>query len=164
VSISDVVAIVSTCIAGFALVWSWQVGRQTATTTREANDLARQQLVLQDRLAKIEQSREHAQLIQALQAMLRCSLERTDRGGWRLVVTNTGRGTAHNVAITIDDKPVLEHPAVPQGQDEATVIGPNSEISYIMALHMSCHPPFKLAATWDDESGVQGRYATTLTF
>jgi len=44
------------------------------------------------------------------------------------------------------------------------MIGPESEISYCMAVSNSCHPPFELEATWDDDSGQQGRYGTTLTF
>ncbi len=161
-SVSDIVAIVSVCIAGLALLWSWHVGRQAAKATRETNDLAKRQLALQDRLAKIEQSREHAKLIQSLKAVLRASLERTDRGGWRLVVANTGQGTARNVTITLDGEPLLEHRAVPRGEKEAKLIGPESAISYHIALHSSCRPPFALAGTWDDDSGQRGHYETTL--
>jgi len=161
---SEAIAIVSACIAGLALVQSWRAGREASKATREANDLIKRQVVLQDRLTQIEQSREHAKLMQSLQAVLRAELRKTDRSSWRLFVANTGQGTARNVAITLDGKPLLEHDAVPRGEQETKMIGPESEISYCMAICSGCCPPFDLEATWDDDSGQQGRYGTTLTF
>jgi len=112
---SEAIAIVSVCIAGLALVQSWRAGREASKATREANDLIKRQVVLQDRLTQIEQSREHAKLMQSLQAVIRAELRKTDRSSWRLFVANTGQGTARNVAITLDGKPLLEHDAVPRG-------------------------------------------------
>jgi len=161
---SDAMAIASICIAGLALVQSWLAGRKASKATREANDLIKQQVALQDRLTQIEQSREHAKLIQSLQAVIRAVLRKTDRGSWRLFVLNTGQGTARNVTITLDGKPLLEHDAVPRGEQEAKTIGPESDVSYCMAISSGCHPPFEFEATWDDNSGQQGRYGTTLMF
>ncbi len=48
-------------------------------------------------------------------------------------------------------------------QQEITLIGPNSEISYIAAIALDCSPPFKFKATWEDDSGEPGEYETTLT-
>ena len=161
---SDAIAIVSVCIAGPALMQSWRATREALKATREANELMKQQVVLQDRLTQIEQSREHAKLMQSLQAVIRAVLRKTDRSSWRLFVVNTGQGTARNVTITLDGKPLLEHEAVPRGEQEAKIIGPESEVSYCMAITMGRHPPFEFQATWDDDSGQQGRYGTTLTF
>ena len=105
---SEVIAVASACIAGLALVQSWLAGRKASKATAEANDLIKQQVALQDRLTQIEQSREHAKLMQSLQAVIRAVLRKTDRGNWRLFVTNTGQGTARNVTITLDGKPLLE--------------------------------------------------------
>ena len=163
-STSDVVAVASACIAGLALVHSWLAGRKASKATAEANDLIKQQVALQDRLTHIEQSREHAKLMQSLQAVIRAVLTKTDRSSWRLFVTNTGQGTARNVTITMDGNPLLEHEAIPRGEQEAKTIGPESEISYCMAICIGRTPPFELEATWDDDSGQQGRYGTTLTF
>ena len=154
---SDIIASGSVLVAGLALWQSWK-------TTREANDLLKEQVALQDRLTQIEQSREHAKLMQSLQALLRAVVCKTDRGSWRLVMMNTGQGTARNVTITLDGKPLLQHDAIPRGEQEAKLIGPESEVSYCMAICSGCHPPFELEATWDDDSGQQGRYGTTLTF
>lgn len=163
-STTDVIAILSICVAGLALIQSWRAGREASKATREANDLIKQQVALQERLTLIEQSREHAKLINSLQAVLRAKLCKTGGNNWRLFVINTGQGTARNVTITLDGKPLLEHPAVPHGEQETKLIGPESEISYCMAVSFGCTPPFELAATWDDDSGQQGRYSTTLTF
>ena len=162
--VSNAIAVASACIAGLALVQSWRATRQATKATREANDMIKQQVALQDRLTQIEQSREQARLIQSLQASIRAELRKTDRGSWRLFVLNTGQGPARNVTITLDGKPLLEHDAVPRGEQEAKTIGPESGSSYCMAIDSGCHPPFQFEATWDDESGQQGEYSTTLTF
>ena len=140
---ADVIAAVSVLIAGVALVQSWLTGRK--------------QVLLQDRLTQIEQSREHARLMQLLQATIRAELCETDRGSWRLFVFNTGQGTARNIVIKLDDEPLLE--------PEVKIIGPESKISYYMPITIDeYYPPFEFEATWDDDSGQQGRYGTTLTF
>jgi len=153
---SDLTAIVSVCIAGLALV-------QSRRATREANELMKQQVALQDRLTQIEHSREHAKLMQALRAIIRAELRNTDRGNWRLFVTNSGKGAARNVTILLGGKPLLEHPAIPRDEEEVKLIGPESDISYCMVVNSSCQPPFEFSVTWDDESGEQGQYTTTLT-
>ena len=161
---SEIIAVASVCVAWLALVQSWRASRKAAKATAEANDLIKQQVALQDRLTQIEQSREHAKLMQSLQAVIRAVLTKTDRSSWRLFVTNTGQGTARNVTITLDGKPLLEHDAIPRGEQQAKTIGPESEISYCMAICRGSSPPFELEATWDDDSGQQGSYGTTLTF
>lgn len=163
-STSEAIAVASACIAGFALVQSWLTGRKASKATAEANRLIKQQVMLQKRLTQIEQSREHAKMMQSLRAVIRAELRKTDRNSWRLFVENTGQGTARNVTITLDGKPLFEHDAAPRGEEEAKMIGPESEISYCMAVSFSCSPPFEFEATWDDDSGQQGRYGTTLTF
>jgi len=131
---------------------------------RDANELMKQLVALHERLTQIEQSREQARVMQSLQAVLRAELRKSPGGTWRLFVVNTGQGTARNVTITLGGKPLLEHDAVPRGEEEIKTIGPESEISYVMGLTSDCRPPFEFEATWDDDSGQQGRYATTLTF
>ena len=127
-STSEVIAVASACIAGFALVQSWLAGRKASKATAEANDLIKQQVALQDRLTQIEQSREHAKLMQSPQAVIRAVLRKTDRGSWRLFVLNTGQGTARNVAIMLDGKPQLEHQAIPRGEQKARTIGRESDV------------------------------------
>lgn len=168
---SDLIALGATLVAVVGLVQGWRAGRKADKATREANDLTKQHndlvkqnLAVQERLAQIEQSREHDRLMQALQAVLTAELRQTDRGGHRLFIANAGQGTARNLAITLDGKPLAEHPATSGNKDGSRIIGPGAEASYYMSLNRSCHPPFELDAMWDDDSGQQGRFSTTLTF
>ena len=156
-SSSDIIALIAVAIAALALFNNWRTGRQT-------NDLFKRQVDLQDRLTQIEQSREYARIMQSRKAELQAELRSVDRGSYRLFIKNTGQGMARNVKVILDGKPVLEHPAIPQGEQVARLIGPGSEISYLMAISFDCHPPFELSITWDDESGETGKYSTSLTF
>jgi len=161
---TDIIAIASACVAALALAQGWRASRKADKAMREANDLAKQNLAVQERLAQIEQAREQARLMQAFQAVLTAELRQTDRGGHRLFIANAGQGTARNLAITLDGKPLAEHPATSGNKDGSRIIGPGAEASYYMSLNRSCHPPFDLEATWDDDSGRQGSFSTTLTF
>lgn len=163
-TLSDLTALGALLVATLAFLHSWRVGRKADQAMREANDVAKQNLAVQERLAQIEQSRENDRLMQALQAVLTAELRQTDRGGHRLFIANTGQGTARNLAITLNGKPLAEHPATSGNKDEITLIGPRSEVSCVLGLTRGCRPPFEFEATWDDDSGRQGRFSTTLTF
>jgi hypothetical protein len=166
---SDVIAIVSVCIAGLALGWSIWAGRKASVATAKANELHKQQNVLheqhvaiQKHLVQIEEWRDGEKQIQSLKAIIRAELGTTDSGHDRLFVLNKGQGTARNVKITLDGEPLLEHEAIPDGEEEAKTIGPESEVSYCVIISMDCVPSFEFEATWDDDSGQQGQYCTTL--
>lgn len=161
---SDIIAIVAVCIAGLALLQGWFTNRKAARASRESNDLIKKQVAIQERLTQIEQSREHAKKIQSLRAKVCAVVRESDRGSWKLVVTNTGQSTARNVIIKLDDKPLMEHDALPNNVTEIKSIGPMSDISFFLCFTRNCHPPFELEVTWDDDSGQQGRYGTTLTY
>jgi len=161
---SDIIAIGSVLIAGLALLQSWRASRDAANATRENNALMKKQVAIQDRLTQIEQSREQAKIIQSLKADLRAEIRQVKQSTWRLFVTNGGRGTARNVRVMLDGKPLLEHDVIPGGQEEVKIIGPKSEISCCMAMSYSCSPPFDFDVTWEDDTGQQGLYRTTLTF
>lgn len=160
---SDILALVAAIIAGIALLRSWWAGREAANATREANDLSKQQVALQERITSIEESREQARVREALKANLRAELRRTGQNSWRLFIQNTGSSPARNVTITLDGQPILEHEIIPRGEQETKLIGPQSEVSFLTAVTMDCDPPFEFEVTWDDDSGEQGLFATTLT-
>lgn len=149
-NISDAIAIGSVCVAVLSLAAAVYFGVKN--------------IRLQQRLLELEQEREKAKYVQSLQAQIRAGLRETGPSSWRLVVANTGRGTARNVRARLDGVPLLEHDAIPGGEQEVMTIGPDSEISYCMAITRACRPPFEFDVTWDDDSGQQGRYGTTLTF
>jgi len=156
VSPSAVIALIAVVIAALALYNSWRTGKQS-------NDIQR-------RLVQIEQTRDHDRAIQSLKAALRPKLHSTQNinrrsKDYQLVIENSGQGTARNVKAFLDGKPLLEHPALPGGMQEVSLIGSGSGISYPLFIAMGGpRPPFEFMVTWDDDSGEPGRYSTTLTF
>ena len=170
-TVSDIIASVSVLIAGLALWRSWRAGRAASKATRDANEL-------QERMVALEEAREKDRLTAKGTAILTAKIiaeqiaqRRSGRIDRHLLrVENTGAATAREVTILLDGKPVMEHPAVSSpavqhvNTEEIRVVGPGSHFHYVLALHQNLCPPFEFEATWDDDSGQQGRYATTLTF
>lgn len=121
---------------------------------------------LQARLVEIEEARDQSLAQQARRARLRAEI--TSRPGVRspnyyLEIINDGEAVAGNVIARLEDKPIMEHPAIPGFQSEITEIGPRSTARYILSITMTRTPPWRLSLTWDDESGSPGSYQTTLT-
>lgn len=148
-SISDAVAIGSVCVAVLSLAAAVYFGIKNGR--------------LQQRLVELEQEREKAKYVQSLQAVLRAEFRNARHVSSRLVISNSGKGTARSVKVLLDGVPLLEHDVIPKGVEKVDIIGPESEISYAIAIDRACHPPFALEMTWDDDSGQQGKYSTTLT-
>ena len=140
---SLVVAIVALCKSGAA--------------QRVANDAQR-------RLVDIEEHRETDRLAREQRAEPRLELRETSPHGYRLYIINRGQAAARNIDIRIDERPLAEHPSLVEGETVPTVIGPDAEASCALALHMQCTPPFETEIIWDDDSGHQRSYRTTLTF
>lgn len=161
--LAEAIAVASVCVAGLALVHSWLAGRKASRAMREANDLAKQNVAIQERLAQVEQSREHARLTQSRQAALRPELRPTERGGQRLFIANTGQAEARNVTVKLDGAAVLEHPAVSSSEPEKKLVGAGAEVSYLLATSRGKPPPSEFEATWEDDSGERGYYRTPLS-
>lgn len=158
-------AIISAAIAIMALVQSRRAGREATKAGREANDLIKQQVAFQERLTQIEQSREHARLKQELQANLRADIRKPQgKNAYKLSIRNTGKGTARNISITLDGKPLSKHEDVLDCGEQIAILGPESQISFLMVSTFDSPTNYALEATWDDDSGQQGKYSTTLTY
>jgi len=59
---------------------------------------------------------------------------------------------------------LTEHPAAVRGDEVPTCVGPNSEVSCVLAITMGCAPPFEIEIKWEDDSGMNRIYHGTLTF
>lgn len=127
---------------------------------------------LQARIVALEEAREKDRLAEKKKANLTAKITKeelrrssTSRIYWQyhLVVENKGLSEARDIEIILAGKPILEHPAIPQGTDEITRVGPNSSIQYLLAPSMGNYPPFDIEITWEDDSGEVGEYSTTLT-
>lgn len=160
---SDIFAAASVVIAGFSCWQSWKASKGADRARSDGMRLLEKQVEFQSRLVAIEQGREQSELLQSRQAVIRAELRRTTRGNYRLVLINTGSAAATDVQVQLDGVPLTEHPAA-CGEEVAKLIGPGSEASCLMAIHNDCHPPFDLAVTWKDGSGINGEYQTTITW
>ena len=124
----------------------------------------RRERSIQGRLLAIEEERREHQRTEAKRARLRSYMQKsTQPGTYHIVIRNEGEAVARNLQVILDDKPILEHPAIPHGVAEPRRIGPKSEIKYLAAIDGDCSPPFDLLVRWKDESGEDGEYETTLT-
>jgi len=108
--------------------------------------------------------REQDRRLSAQRASLRPELRKTNRDSYRLYLVNEGKAEARNVRVMLGGKPLSEHPAAVQGDDMPTRIGPNSEVSCLLAITLGCAPPFEIEVRWDDDSGADHTYRGTLTF
>ena len=118
----------------------------------------------QRRLVAIEEDREKERQLASRQACLRPELRKTGRHSYRLYIVNTGRAEARNVRVKLDGKPLAMHCAYVQGDEVPTHIGPDSEVSCLLALSLGCSPPFDIEIEWEDDSGLERTYRSTLTF
>jgi len=166
------ISAIAAAVSVGAAIWA---SRKSAKAQETANRL-------QARLAEIEEQREEDRLVQKVKAELRAELLGKDKeiactlsGSqlprllshgmvYTLRISNVGEAPARNVTVTIDGKPVLERPAVPEAAREIRQVGPGSSFGYPLAITRGCHPPFEIDIAWEDDSGVPGQFKTTLTF
>jgi hypothetical protein len=124
---------------------------------KEANEVQR-------RLVGIEEKREIDREGQARKAVLRPSLRKTDKASYRLQIANDGMEEARNVRVLLDGQPSSKHCTAVGGDTIPALIGPNSTVSCLLAVHMQCAPPFDIEISWEDDSGDAGSFKGVLTF
>jgi hypothetical protein len=123
----------------------------------------RRDRTIQIRLLAIEEERHANQRIETKRAKLRAFLQRSGSQDFRLVIRNDGEAGAWDVRATLDGNPLLEHPIILHGQEEVRKIGPKTEAWYIAKVSFECAPPYELSIQWNDESGEDRTYESTLT-
>lgn len=117
----------------------------------------------QERLVEIEEQREKDRQAQRLSAQLRAEL-RKKGNSYRLVIINQGDAEARNVRVMMDGKPLSEHNVAVSNDRLPDVVGANAEVSCLLAITQGNAPPFDIEIKWDDDSGNDKEYRTTLTF
>ena len=119
----------------------------------------------QQRVLTIEEEREADRKRRALKAELQARIVKDERNTDWLEINNRGEAAATEVDVRLDGIPVADHPAVGVQQGELVqLIGPHSNVRYLLVLTMQERPPYEIAITWRDRSGEPGEYRTTLTF
>jgi len=148
---------VSNIIAGLALVVS-AIATVTSWKAQRNANAARQRIV------EIEEEREKERQLSAKQAWLHPELREIRSGLYRLFLVNSGKAEARNVRVKLDGVDLREHCAAVKGDQMPTEIGPNTEVSCLLGISLGCAPPFKIEILWDDDSGKDRKFQTTLTF
>lgn len=126
--------------------------------------LQRKYTALQQRLVEIEEIREQERNKTIKKAQLSACIEEYGRNNHRLFIVNEGNAEARNIHLKMDGETFEKHRAALRGEGEINCIGAHSSATKLLALSMGCAPPFDLEIFWDDDSGEQGNYRTTLTF
>jgi hypothetical protein len=150
----DAASWASVVIAAVSMVVSLIAMFKSNKAQQEAN-------AAQRKLVKIEEDRELERRSGSLEAHLKPSLRKMG-SSYRLYIENSGAAEARNVRISMDGVPLSEHRV--GGDQIPLIIGPSSEASCLLALSLANHPPFNAEIQWDDESGLNHSYRTTLTF
>lgn len=119
--------------------------------------------VTQLRLVEIEERREKDRQTQKNSAQLCAELRKMEKN-YRLVLINQGNAEARNVRVMMDGIPLMKHKATFSNKRLPDMVGAKSEVSCILAISMESAPPFKIEVKWEDDSGNDREYRTTLTF
>jgi len=146
-----------TAIAAIVSIWAILAAR---SANKRSNDT-------QERLVKIEESREQdkkkARLVaQIVNEVVGQKAHQTIKKHL-LQIENKGLAEARDIQLILDEKPVLEHPAIVKDQKEIIQIGPQSHFDYLIVYCSNTPRPEKVEITWMDDSGEPGRYQTSLT-
>jgi hypothetical protein len=78
------------------------------------------------------------------------------------VISNEGEAGAWDVRVILDGKPLLEHPIISIGEKEVRKINRREEVKYIAKVTLACAPPYDISIQWNDESGEDRQYRSTL--
>ncbi len=118
---------------------------------------------IQAQLLKIEEQREAEALQRTQTASLRPALRKVSNTTYRLYLRNVGVSEARNVKVLINGIPLDNHPAAVSGDQLASLIGPNTEVSCLFNV-LHCQPPFGIEIAWEDNSGQLGLFRGTISF
>lgn len=119
---------------------------------------------LQERIVEIEEQRDKRQLSASRQAALRAELRRPTRTSTRLYIVNSGQAEARNIRVEMDGQPLAQHSAAVSNDQMPQYVGPNSEISCLLAVTLGVSPPFDVKITWDDEYDEGRTYSNPVSW
>ena len=123
----------------------------------------RESNVIQKRMVEIEEQRENEKRLDLGQAKLRAEIRKPASSNChRLYVMNEGLAEAKNVQVELDDITLEEHPAY-ASDSIPNFVGPQSEVSCLLAITLNSNPSFDIKIAWDDDISKKRNYHTTLT-
>jgi hypothetical protein len=124
--------------------------------------IARQQNSLQGRLLELENARERDRLKAARSARLSATVE-TDGRETSLLLRNHGSAAARDVRLQLDGRSALQHPLIPGGIEEVTIVGPGASTRYPLAPTFGMGRVVDVQVEWNDDSGEPGTWQSHLT-
>jgi len=140
-----------------------QANVAAARSAAAAEDAAK----YQHRMMEIENQRHEESAIDAKRAILHAKI--TTKPAFRfnrsesdtfLTIVNSGKSTAKNLKVTINQKPMNEYGECATKLPTDATIGPNGHIDFMLIYFLSgeLHPPFNVSLTWDDDSAFPGEW------
>ena len=114
------------------------------------------------RLLMIEWAREKKQKEESHSASLRAYIRR-DGDAVYIIINNKGEAAARDIELTLAGQSLPDHDWI--HGEKPTVIGPHSEASFLAAPDLGTDlSNLLLVARWQDGTGKQREYETTLTW
>ena len=129
-------------------------------------DANRRSNAAQAKLVALEEDRERDRLADRGRALVRAEFFRIVKGPqlqrW-LRFSNTGNATARNVVVTVNGKPIDEDRRLVLGEKRfAATIGAGAHLDVIATAELGVDPNYRVVISWDDDSGVPGRWESDL--
>lgn len=116
---------------------------------------------LQSQIVKIEQAREADRIAKEQKALVVAAAWQVDGFEWIVSLTNTGRAVARNVRVSLDGLPIGDWPN--HNPYPPTILGPTATFEYsLVNPKMNQSYPTVVEVTWEDDSGVAGRFQTAV--
>lgn len=75
-----------------------------------------------------------------------------------LKICNRGESVARAIKITLDGQDLRSHPTYPSNQPVRDMLGPMSEIRYVLAPNLQNPNPSSIQIKWTDDSDEPGLY------
>jgi len=170
----------ATLLAGFL---SWLGARQSARKARKAQDQAnfaaqRSAAAAEDaaraqaRMLDLEQLRQADAALDVKRAKLHAEktsreVHRFDKPAkdWYLTILNSGQSAARALQVLANGRQLGDYREFIDKLPPNASIGANGRLDLMIAFYMQgkLYPPFELTLTWDDDSGIRGQWAGTIT-
>lgn len=133
-------------VSGFALLLayvSWTLSHKT-----------------ERRMVEIEEARDREATRQAGKASVVAEMGRYNRTSHELAIQNIGAGTARNLRLELNGEPASR--CIQGAQDTIDRLRPNEAVKFRFALTFSSPIPQTIKIQWEDDSGEEGLYESSL--
>lgn len=124
------------------------------------------QTKLNRRLVEIEEGRDARAELTATQAELRAGIMVMPRGIWFVRLDNVGAAPATNIRVSLEGAPIEEfqYYLAGTGPERPFDLGEDGGVTWKLSVGLGGDiPPWTVEVLWDDASGTDRRWASTIT-